>query len=81
MSALMWRRGPEHGPTLGYYGGPHDGRVVRAAEPFTKDQLIVCADYTLDAHGVHDDDGTLCWALLMYTPIADRGKLDGDDLL
>lgn len=74
--------GHDHSVTIGYYGGPLDGRsqhlrVMDEIELNWFDRAAGMHDlpYTVTRYGVHADNCTLCWALLTYTPIAERGKL------
>lgn len=70
-----------HGATLGYYGGPEDGRMSRSAVLFETELSTIAwaagvqTDYAVNSYGVHSGDQSLCWVLLMYTPIEERGKL------
>lgn len=71
--------GSEHPTQFGYYGGSADGRMARVGV-IREDELITIMngatpfDYTVTRYGVHTDT-TLCWVLLMHSPIAERGKL------
>lgn len=71
--------GSEHPVSFGYYGGPADGRMSRMKDMNEDELLVICEGalphgYTVTRYGVHADT-TLCWVLLMYSPIAERGKL------
>lgn len=74
--------GADHPTQLGYYGGPYDGRYVRL-EVMDESALWMISvtandhplDYAVTRYGVHSDTGTLCWVLLMFNPIFERGKL------
>lgn len=74
--------GPDHGVMIGCYGGPIDGRSARL-EVMDESAMWMfdVADndhplgYTVTRYGVHSDNGTLCWVLLMFDPIIKRGKL------
>lgn len=73
--------GEPHGATLGYFGGPLDGRTVRVEVMYDvasfglAKELAVWAAYSVTRYGVHHEDGSICWVLLTYDPILERGKL------
>lgn len=74
--------GADHGTQLGYYGGPLDGRYTRV-DVLAESDLSTIADaamlhgtpYQVMRYGVHTPELTLCWVLLMHSPIVERGKI------
>ena len=76
--ANAWGR--PHSTTVGYFGGPLDGRSVRleqlsGIEAFDRAIRGTGTQYSVTRYGVHYEDGSVCWALLTYDPIIERGKL------
>lgn len=72
--------GPEHVTRFCYYGGNADGRIsnmdtMHEYELGTVNYNAAMFDYTVTRYGVHADNQTLCWVLLMHSPIVERGKL------